>query len=127
MLQSSVSCYMLVLCFMSLFYVIITNTMAYWYDGAALAATRSPVIALFWCLIKFTTTTIQKHYDTQQCENMNVNSNMSTLTMHLRSIITGLVCSCEHTVPVCPYEHTGPVCYCKHTGAVRPCELIGPV
>ena len=31
--------------------------MAYWYDGAALAATRSPVIALFWCLIKFTTTT----------------------------------------------------------------------
>ena len=26
-------------------------------DGAALAATRSPVIALFWCLIKFTTTT----------------------------------------------------------------------
>ena len=25
--------------------------------GAALAATRSPVIALFWCLIKFTTTT----------------------------------------------------------------------
>ena len=30
--------------------------MAYWYDGAALAATRSPVIALFWCLIKFTTT-----------------------------------------------------------------------
>ena len=51
MLQSSVSCDMLV------FYVIITNTMAYWYDGAALAATRSPVIALFWCLIKFTTTT----------------------------------------------------------------------
>ena len=51
MLQSSVSCEMLV------FYVIITNTMAYWYDGAALAATRSPVIALFWCLIKFTTTT----------------------------------------------------------------------
>ena len=42
-------------CFM--FYVIITNTMAYWYDGAALAAKRSPVIALFWCLIKFTTTT----------------------------------------------------------------------
>ena len=42
---------------MFLFYVIITNTMAYWYDGAALAATRSPVIALFWCLIKFTTTT----------------------------------------------------------------------
>ena len=40
-----------------LFYVIITNTMAYWYDGAALAATRSPVIALFWCLIKFITTT----------------------------------------------------------------------
>ena len=40
-----------------LFYVIITNTMAYWYDGAALAATRSPVIALIWCLIKFTTTT----------------------------------------------------------------------
>ena len=31
--------------------------MAYWYDGAALAATGSPVIALFWCLIKFTTTT----------------------------------------------------------------------
>ena len=31
--------------------------MAYWYDGAALAATRSPVIDLFWCLIKFTTTT----------------------------------------------------------------------
>ena len=31
--------------------------MAYWYDGAALAATNSPVIALFWCLIKFTTTT----------------------------------------------------------------------
>ena len=31
--------------------------MAYWYDGAALAATRSPVIALFWCLIRFTTTT----------------------------------------------------------------------
>ena len=27
------------------------------FDGAALAATRSPVIALFWCLIKFTTTT----------------------------------------------------------------------
>ena len=26
-------------------------------DGAALAATRSPVIALFWCLIKFITTT----------------------------------------------------------------------
>ena len=51
MLQSSVSCDMLV------FYVIITNTMAYWYDGAALATTRSPVIALFWCLIKFTTTT----------------------------------------------------------------------
>ena len=50
MLQSSVSCDMLV------FYVIITNTMAYWYDGAALAATRSPVIALFWCLIKFITT-----------------------------------------------------------------------
>ena len=42
---------------MFLFYVIITNTMAYWFDGAALAATRSPVIALFWCLIKFTTTT----------------------------------------------------------------------
>ena len=42
---------------MFLFYVIITNTMAYWYNGAALAATRSPVIALFWCLIKFTTTT----------------------------------------------------------------------
>ena len=42
---------------MFLFYVIITNTMVYWYDGAALAATRSPVIALFWCLIKFTTTT----------------------------------------------------------------------
>ena len=40
-----------------LFYVIITNTMPYWYDGAALAATRSPVIALIWCLIKFTTTT----------------------------------------------------------------------
>ena len=39
-----------------MFYMIITNTMAYWYDGAALAATRSPVIALFWCLIKFTTT-----------------------------------------------------------------------
>ena len=57
MLQISVSCDMLVLCFMFLFYVIITNTMAYWYDGAALAATRSPVIALFWCLIKFTTTT----------------------------------------------------------------------
>ena len=57
MLQSSVSCDMLVLCFMFLFYEIITNTMAYWYDGAALAATRSPVIALFWCLIKFTTTT----------------------------------------------------------------------
>ena len=57
MLQSSVSCDMLVLCFMFLFYVIITNTMAYWYDGAALAATRSPAIALFWCLIKFTTTT----------------------------------------------------------------------
>ena len=55
MLQSSVSCDMLV--FMFLFYVIITNTMVYWYDGAALAATRSPVIALFWCLIKFTTTT----------------------------------------------------------------------
>ena len=53
MLQSSVSCDMLVFCFI----VIITNTMAYWYDGAALAATRSPVIALFWCLIKFTTTT----------------------------------------------------------------------
>ena len=35
----------------------VTNTMAYWYDSAALAATRSPVIALFWCLIKFTTTT----------------------------------------------------------------------
>ena len=49
-------CDMLVLCFMFWFYVIITNTMAYWYDGAALAATRSPVIALFWCLIKFTTT-----------------------------------------------------------------------
>ena len=31
--------------------------MAYWYDGAALAATRSPVIALFRCLIKFTTIT----------------------------------------------------------------------
>ena len=42
---------------MLVFYVIITNTMAYWYDGAALAATRSPVIALFWCLIKFITTT----------------------------------------------------------------------
>ena len=47
----------MLLCFMFLSYVIITNTMAYWYDGAALAATRSPVIALFWCLIKFTTTT----------------------------------------------------------------------
>ena len=57
MLQSSVSCDILVLCFMFLFYVIITNTMAYLCDGAALAATRSPVIALFWCLIKFTTTT----------------------------------------------------------------------
>ena len=34
--------------------------MAYWYDGAALAATGSPVIALFWCLIKFTTTTTTK-------------------------------------------------------------------
>ena len=34
--------------------------MAYWYDGAALAATGSPVIALFWCLIKFTTTIIVK-------------------------------------------------------------------
>ena len=53
--QFHVTC--LFLCFMFLFYVIITNTMAYWYDGAALAATRSPVIALFWCLIKFTTTT----------------------------------------------------------------------
>ena len=62
MLQSSVSCDMLVLCFMFLFYVIITNTMAYWYDGAALAATRSPVIALFWCLIKFTTTTTTTKY-----------------------------------------------------------------
>ena len=62
MLQSSVSCDMLVLCFMFLFYVIITNTMAYWYDGAALAATRSPVIALFWCLIKFTTTTTTTSY-----------------------------------------------------------------
>ena len=57
MLQSSVSCDMLV------FYVIITNTMAYWYDGAALAATRSPVIALFWCLIKFTTTTTTMEKD----------------------------------------------------------------
>ena len=45
--SSSVSCDMLVLCFMFLFYVTITNTMAYWYDGAALAATRSPVNALF--------------------------------------------------------------------------------
>ena len=27
-------------------------------DGVALAATRSPVIALFWCLIKFIITTI---------------------------------------------------------------------
>ena len=34
--------------------------MAYWYDGAALAATGSPVIALFWCLIKFTTTETRK-------------------------------------------------------------------
>ena len=42
---------------MLVFYVIITNTMAYWYDGAALAATRSPVFALFWCLIKFISTT----------------------------------------------------------------------
>ena len=42
---------------MLVFYVIITNTMAYWYDGAALAATRSPVIALFLCLIKFISTT----------------------------------------------------------------------
>ena len=32
------------------------HTCIYTY-GAALAATRSPVIALFWCLIKFTTTT----------------------------------------------------------------------
>ena len=47
---------------MFLFYVIITNTMAYWYDGAALAATGSPVIALFWCLIKFTTTTTTTIY-----------------------------------------------------------------
>ena len=54
MLQSSVSCDMLVF----MFYVfVLCDTMAYWYDGAALAATRSPVIALFWCLIKFTTTT----------------------------------------------------------------------
>ena len=37
---------------MFLFYVIITNTMAYWYDGAALAATGSPVIALFLVLNK---------------------------------------------------------------------------
>ena len=51
---------------MFLFYVIITNTMAYWYDGAALAATGSPVIALFWCLIKFTTTTTTTIYITQQ-------------------------------------------------------------
>ena len=36
--------------------------MAYWYDGAALAATRSPVIALFWCLIKFTTTTTTSNH-----------------------------------------------------------------
>ena len=50
-------------CFMFLFYVIIINTMAYWYDGAALAATRSPVIAIFWCLIKFTTTTTTTTYD----------------------------------------------------------------
>ena len=34
-----------------------TNFLFFFYDGAALAATRSPVIALFWCLIKFTTTT----------------------------------------------------------------------
>ena len=57
---------MLVLCFMFLFYVIITNTMAYWYDGAALAATRSPVIALFWCLIKFTTTTTTTNVQIRQ-------------------------------------------------------------
>ena len=66
MLQSSVSCYMLV------FYVIITNTMAYWYDGAALAATRSPVIALFWCLIKFTTTTMEKDIPTKMI-SLNTN------------------------------------------------------
>ena len=53
--QFHVTC--LFLFFMFLFYVIITNTMAYWYDGAALAVTHSNVIALFWCLIKFTTTT----------------------------------------------------------------------
>ena len=33
------------------------NISVIYLDGAALAATRSPVIALFWCLIKFTTTT----------------------------------------------------------------------
>ena len=69
MLQSSVSCDMLVLCFMFLFYVIITNTMAYWYDGAALAATRSPVIALFWCLIKFTTTTTTNLHNILDVQN----------------------------------------------------------
>ena len=41
--------------------------MAYWYDGAALAATGSPVIALFWCLIKFTTTTTTTTFSQCQC------------------------------------------------------------
>ena len=80
MLQSSVSCDMLVLCFMFLFYVIITNTMAYWYDGAALAATRSPVIALFWCLIKFTTTTTTT---TTTTSDISINNQENFLSLRL--------------------------------------------
>ena len=49
--------------------------MAYWYDGAALAATRSPVIALFWCLIKFTTTTTT----TTTCNRHNVTSILASM------------------------------------------------
>ena len=60
-------------CFMFLFYVIITNTMAYWYDGAALAATRSPVIALFWSLIKFTTTTTTTTTTNDACSHAKIN------------------------------------------------------
>ena len=62
----------------------ITNTMAYWYDGAALAATRSPVIALFWCLIKFTTTTIQTEDATiEKCVFTNPISCTNQILVHL--------------------------------------------
>ena len=81
---------------MFLFYVIITNTMAYWYDGAALAATNSPVIALFWCLIKFTTTTTttnnnicNKYFNDYMCVMLYI---MPTYLMLFAALSNGACC-----------------------------------